>query len=80
MWGLAAWPIETTPRHPDLCEARAFVFLRDGMSYRAVDVRGMPDATDQVYPQHICRVWRAKQAEASHDQRRSEQVMDRLTR
>lgn len=80
VWGLSRWPIETAPRHPELCESRAFVFEHRAGRYRVVDVRDLPEPPDEVYPQHVCRVWAQRRAEASHDAARAARVLDRVTR
>ena len=78
LWNAAHWPIETTPRHPDLCESRAYVFQRVAGRVAMVDVRSLPEPPEQVYPQHICQVWRQQQAQRRADARRLSSVLDRL--
>ena len=78
VWGPAAWPIETTPRDPESCAARAYVFLRTRTGYRAVDIRDLPSPPDLVYPQHVCRVWWELQDQKRRDERRALQVLDRM--
>jgi len=81
VWNLAPWPLESTPRHPELCEARAYAIVREGPGYRVADVRELNGtAPDEVYPQHVCPVWRIEQGRANEDARRAQGVLDRMTR
>lgn len=78
LWGAARWPIETTPRHPDLCEARAYVFERIGRRFVMADVRDLPEPPEDVYPQHVCRVWQQQQAQQRADARRLSSLLGRV--
>lgn len=81
LWNVARWPIETEPRHPTLCDGRAYIFRGEsGGSYRAVDVRDLAYVPDEVYPQHICRVWREQQDRANEEASRAKAVLGRMLR
>lgn len=81
VWGLARWPLETTPRHPDLCEGHAYVLRRVGPgAFEVIDIRGLTPPPPQVYPQHVCRVWRDRRAEQVKENARTGAVIDRMAR
>lgn len=80
LWNVAPWPIETTPRDPALCEARAYIFIRNRTGVRAIDARALPGTPDEVYAQHVCQVRRQEMERANEDNARVEAIIDRITR
>lgn len=81
VWGLTRWPLETTPRHPDTCDGRAYVLRRIGPdAVEVIDIRDLTDPPCEAYPQHTCRVWRDKQAEKARERARARAVIDRMAR
>jgi len=80
LWNAAPWPIETVPRHPSLCESRAYVFRTEAGIAQAVDVRDLLDPPEDVYPQHVCRVWREERDKANEEASRAKAVLARMFR